>query len=138
LLEEGYQVSRYWRFGIVLLIGIVGGGVLVLLYTRHHSETTPPQWLYVYYTGEVAKDLDALIRLRRAETELVITHLEEDLSDQLYDLAQHFRADALSSERDVRMLKTAAKYRSEHPFRTGDPEKDRVVDQLLAESNIKE
>ena len=126
-----------WRCGLALVIGAIAGAMLPIAYYRHRLEAAPPQWLYVYYTGQVVKDVDALIQLRRSETGPVITDLEEDLSAQLYDLSQHFRADALSKEKDVRILKAAASYRAEHPFNSGNTEKDRAVDELLMQARSK-
>ena len=90
------------------------------------------RWLYDSLMSSVLENVQTLTGLRRGKTEVVISLNEDRLSENLRDLILNYPAETLLSTNSIRTVKLAARYRAEHPYKTGTEEVDKVVEEFLA------
>ena len=80
-------------------------------------------------------DVSYLYALRRGDISDVISTIEEDLSTEIWCLALSYPNEALSQDKNLGILRIAASYRAQHPYKTENVEKNRLVESLLAKAN---
>lgn len=74
-----------------------------------------------------------LTAIRSGDIDYLIKLKEERLSEAIQELIAHY-PDALSNTLSAKVLKTAARYRTKYPFKTGDDKLDKSVDQILTQA----
>jgi len=82
--------------------------------------------------GLIVDDVSTLSSIRNQGKEETIASKEDALNSRIWALSLAFSPSELSDSNSVKALKFAAAYRSRHPFSTGDTDKDRAVENFLA------
>lgn len=128
-------MSPAYRGTALVAVGFLLGGlvasVAVGFHYRQTFELESERWLFVASQGGVISDVNVLTSLRAGDTDYALVQLEEELSSELWYLAITFPKESLSDKACLRILGIAARYRSKHPYRTGEDQRDRLVEELL-------
>ena len=133
--QERQIVKAYWLFMIGILCGALFGGAVTGYYQAQRFQRLSNQMTFGELSGLIIEEVNTLAGLRKDKPESLIDRKEEELNDSLYTLSQGFPAAA--AIKDVaRATKLAAGYRRVHPFRSGNQEIDRAVDELLAGASV--
>jgi hypothetical protein len=129
-------MKSYWRFTLILAFGMILGAISMHWYeTKRCQETlgrTLDLWGFGVSTGKIIFEVNTLIELRRGQTDYVIDSLERDLSADIQLLILGFPEKAMSDTNSLGILRTAARYRFEHPYKTGDDQRDKSVEETLS------
>jgi hypothetical protein len=135
-------MKRYYRLALSILTGMLLGAFLMGLYHRQvlRRQSEDPErvvqkkadeWAFETFQLRIIEDVNVLIGLRRGEIDSLIEIREKALSSEIVAFHSTFPTEVLSNTNSIRILRTAARYRAEHPFKTGDADVDTVVEELL-------
>ncbi len=109
---------------------ILGGGAIglyqTIVFRRTYEELT-----FSVPTGTIIEEVNTLTSLRENRTDEVIQLKEEDLSRDICVLWGGFAPKIASDKLASKALRMAARYRSRHPFNTGDADLDSTVQGCL-------
>jgi hypothetical protein len=128
-------MRSHYRAIAALLLGFVLGGLPAGFYYGRFFKEISERWVFVNHTSRISSDVNNLIALRGGDIDYVISVMEEDLSSEISNLSIDDCKGALSQKASLRILRRAALYRSQHPYKTGDVAKDRLVEGMLTEAN---
>jgi|GEM_PF-6157115 len=90
------------------------------------------RWLRGNLTSSVLDNVETLTGIRRGEIDYLIKLKEDRLSEGIQDILANYPNEALTDTNIIKALKIAGHYRAEHPFKTGEEELDKAVDDILA------
>ncbi len=114
---------------------MVVGAVGMRLSDSHSMKPVLDLWLLQSLTDPIVRDLNTLRALRNGRIDPLLDATEWDLSLYIREFYEAFPDAALSDSSSVKILEKAARYRSEYPYKTGDAEKDRIVEEVLARAS---
>jgi hypothetical protein len=120
------------RATVLLAVGCLAGAIAARFYYTHLFDEISEEWLYQNHKLSIIADVNRLTAFRRGDTNFAITDIEEALSTEIMLLYTQFPAQSLSDKDCRRTLQIVARYRSQHPYKTGSAETDRLVEEILA------
>jgi hypothetical protein len=122
---------------LLLLIALLAGWAIGLYSTQHFYD----KWIRRYQTHSaldgVNDRLTALTALRAGDTNGTAELLESQLDGQVMALGAMLQTmpDGQLQPRDLRLLAQLRDYRAAHPRKTGEPEIDQIIANVLSSTN---
>jgi hypothetical protein len=129
-------MKRPYQLLACTAIGMIIGGSGVGMYQAYTFRRISNDLILTAARGRVLEGVSTLAALRRDGSKAVLTSKEIALSEDIATLTVGFPKEIHSDEMTTKTLRMVAKYRADHPFKTGQAEVDHVVEGTLKQFEL--